>query len=65
MLVEGAGPEEVEAEEVLPEVDGRFSAASVRDWFWADLGCIMAKCLLDNCWRTIRPACRVIAMMVS
>ena len=64
MLVDAAGPEEVEAEDVLPEVDGRFSAASVRDGFWADLGCIMAKCLLDNCWRTVRVAQRVIPMMV-
>ena len=53
VLEEPAGPEEADTEEELPAVDGRLSAASLRDWPWADLGCIIAMCLLDNCWRTL------------
>ena len=50
MDVEGAGVEEVEL--VLEAVEGRSEEASERDWACADLGCIIARCRLDNCWRT-------------
>lgn len=48
-VVEGAG-----VDRVLQAVEGRSDAVSELDCACADLGCIMARCLLDSCWRTVR-----------
>ena len=42
----------VEEEVELLAVVGLGLADSVRDCDCADLGCIIAKCLLESCWRT-------------
>lgn len=47
--MEPAGPERGEEEEEPPAVLGRSAEESARDWDWADLGCIIAICRLDNC----------------